>query len=189
MEKKQFPPCLSAERFHLKRHDLANAKNLAATIFALVERNRERLSRFLPWVEMTKTIDDEIRYIEMTHQQWEEFKLFDFGIYRLPDETFMGNAGIHSINWTDRHCEIGYWLGAEFEGQGYVSEAVLLLERQAFALGFERVEIRCASKNDRSARVPTRCGYALEGTLRNNQLLDGVFYDTLVFARLRSDLR
>lgn len=189
MEKKQFPPLLSGQRFQLRRHDVGNVKALASTIFSLVERDRERLGKFLPWVDLTKTWEDEVRYIEMAHQHWEEFKLFDYGIYRQPDDCFAGNIGIHSINWTDNHCEIGYWLAAEFEGQGYISEAVGMLEREAFTLGFQRVEIRCSARNERSANVPIRCGYTLEGTLRQIQFMHGVYYDTLVFARVRSDLR
>jgi RimJ/RimL family protein N-acetyltransferase len=55
------------------------------------------------------------------------------------------------------------------------------------ALGARRVEIRCDSRNLDSARVAERAGFALEGTLHNNEVgTDGTLRDTLIYARLKT---
>ncbi len=99
----------------------------------------------------------------------------------------MGNIGVHTIVWEHGRCEIGYWLLGDFEGRGYMSEAVLALEQACFLHGFHRVEIRCSSQNLRSARVPRRCGYTLEACLREDAWENHQWRDTLVFSKLRGE--
>ena len=69
---------------------------------------------------------------------------------------------VHEISWTERRCEIGFWILGEYEGQGYISEALETVENALFKIGLNRLEIRCSSSNERSARVPRRNGYSLE---------------------------
>lgn len=156
-------------------------------MFLCVDQDRERLRKFLPWVDGTRTLEDEKAYIQMTLEKWESGQLFDYSIYLKADGAYLGNVGIHSIFWEHDRCEIGYWILGRFEGQGYMSEAVRALEATCFETGFHRVEIRCSSKNVRSASIPERLGYRHEGTLREDSLEKGVRRDTLVFAKLRTD--
>lgn len=124
---------------------------------------------------------------KFANRRWEKNELYDYGIFRKSDNLYMGNVGVHSIQWKTEVCELGYWILGDFEGQGYVSEAVRAIEQACFANGFERVEIRCSSVNFRSASVPMRLGFLLEGTLRSNQKDNGIRRNTLLFARLRSE--
>jgi len=101
----------------------------------------------------------------------------------------MGNAGVHSISWENHRCELGYWILGSFEGQGYMAEAVATIEATCFKRGFNRIEIRCSSLNERSASVPKRLGYKLDGVLREEKVEAGRYRDTLVFAKIRSQLR
>ena len=78
----------------------------------------------------------------------------------------MGNLGVHTIAWESRCCELGYWILGDFEGRGYMSEAIIALESVLFELGFQCLEIRCDALNQRSAKLPQRLGYTLEATLR-----------------------
>src|SRR4051794_36674200 len=112
---------------------------MAETMFGYVDSDRARLRAFLPWVDSTRTVEDEYGHIRMTRENWDLHQLLDFGIFRREDELYLGNVGIHSISWQHRRCEIGYWILSRFEGQGYVSEAVHALEKVLFALGFHRI--------------------------------------------------
>lgn len=162
---------------------------MAATMFKYVARDRARLSRFLPWVPFIREVEDEKKYIESALEKWNNGTFFDYGVFDFKDNTYMGNIGIHNINWSDEHLEIGYWILGDFEGKGFISEAVLALEKVVFNLGFNRVEIRCDAANDRSASVPKRCGYQLEGKLReDSKNKDGTFRDSFIFAKIKKDL-
>jgi RimJ/RimL family protein N-acetyltransferase len=100
--------------------------------------------------------------------------------------TVVGGSGLHRFDWEARRFEIGYWVRTRFAGQGYISEAVNAITRFAFThLQANRVEIRCDTRNLRSASVARRCGFLLEGTLRHDTLgIDGDVRDTLVFSKI-----
>ncbi|MDA8243850.1 MAG: GNAT family protein [Elusimicrobia bacterium] len=180
MRQTKFPALIATPRLELRKH----VPELAETMFRYVDQDRDRLRVFLPWVDTTKSVDDETAYIKMTSAGWEKGTFFDYGLFERKSGTYMGNIGVHNIAWAHDRCELGYWILGEFEGKGFVSEAVEALEKVCFALGFHRVEIRCASCNPRSAGVPRRLGYSLDGTLRENCIELGSYRDTLVFGKL-----
>jgi hypothetical protein len=68
-----------------------------------------------------------------------------------------------------------------------MSEAVSALEKACFDLGFHRVEIRCSSKNVRSASVPEKCGYILEGKLKEDVFEMGDKRSTLIYGKLKHE--
>ena len=183
MEKRTLPEQLAGASVLLKRHSLTDA----ALMFSYVNRDRARLRRFLPWVDATKTVADERAYIDLARERWSAAETFDFSLFRHSDGNYLGNLGIHTIAWAHNRCELGYWILGEFEGQGYMSEAVACVESACFAHGFNRIEIRCSSNNARSANIPKRLGYHLDGRLRQDTIEDGEYFDTFIFAKLRSE--
>ncbi|MBC7754310.1 MAG: GNAT family N-acetyltransferase [Moraxellaceae bacterium] len=178
MEKIKFLPQIITERLVLRRHDLDQAE----TVFRYIDQDRQRLRQFLPWVDETKTVDDSRAYIQLTLNEWETSGGFDFGIFRKSDGLYLGNAGVHTIDWINKKCELGYWILGQFEGQGYVSEAVVGLQNAAFDAGFNCVQIRCSTLNIKSASVPKRLNYKLESLIQNDLTEQGVGRDTLVFS-------
>ena len=62
-------------------------------------------------------------------------------------------------------CEIGYWLGVPFWGQGIMPEAVNLLLHHAFIdLGMNKVWCGYYDGNERSKRVQEKCGFQHQWT-------------------------
>ena len=85
---------------------------------------------------------------------------------------------------------VGYWLLPPVRGAGVVTAAVragsrLVLQR----LGWHRVELRHAVENEHSCAVARRCGYRLEGVLRDGMRYpsDGRWSDEHLHARLTGD--
>ena len=183
MEKKNLSEKIIGDYIYLKKHDFA----LASTMFEYVCRDRERLDKFLPWVEYIQTVEDELNYIKSTHQKWDEGILFDYGIFLKDSDTYMGNIAVHSINWQHNNAEIGYWILGDYEGQGHMSEAVLILDSHLFFMGFHRVQIRCSDLNQCSEKVPIRCGYQYEGTAREDAIEKGSYRNTKTFSKLKTD--
>lgn len=146
---------LEGDRIYIKKHSV----DLAEVMFNYVEEDRERLSQFLPWVNFVKSVEDEKEFILTTHKQWAEGTVFGYGIY-LNDNTYIGNFGVHSIKWNHNSAGFGYWILGRYEGKGYMSEAVQLLEKHLFEVGFHRVQIRWSDLNQRSEGVPKRGGQA-----------------------------
>lgn len=165
-------------RIELRKHELSVAKEM----FRLVDADRVRLGRFLPWVAGMHSVSDEEEYVRFSHVEWGEYRLFDYGIFL--EGYYLGNCGVHTIDWENERCELGYWLAGGFEGKGIMTEAVGMLEREMFRIGFHRVEIHCDPENFRSAAVPQRCGYQLEATLRDHKLEGGKRRGTLIWGKL-----
>ena len=78
---------------------------------------------------------------------------------------------------------IGYWLGEEHWGKGYISEAVQELLRYGFnTLHLNLISAYCYPHNLRSRHVLERNGFTYEGTLRQSeQTYDGHIYDELCY--------
>lgn len=110
-------------------------------------------------------------------------------IFLSDRRTYVGGTGLHRMDWSVPRFEIGYWIRSSFEGRGYVSEAVRALTRFALrSLGAQRIEIHCSHRNVRSQRVAERCGFVLEGRLRNQaREPDGQLRDTFVYSLVPED--
>jgi ribosomal-protein-serine acetyltransferase len=183
MEPFYLPEQIAGEQILLQQH----APHEAEILFKAVDTNRERLGKFLPWVDSTQAVQDEKNYIENCLDKWDQQILFAYSLYRKSDLQFLGVGNVHSISWKDERCELGYWILREYEGQGYISDFVRTIEATCFKLGFFRIEIHCDAKNVRSAAIPLRNGYEKEGHLRSDTIVNGKRRGTLIFAKLRTD--
>lgn len=103
------------------------------------------------------------------------------------DEVPIGSIRI-APNHPNRSGEVGLWIGEQFHGKGYGSEAVRLITEMGFReLDLNRLEARIFVGNTGSRRIFEKNGYQLEGTMRQLTLKRGEFRDEWLFARLRSD--
>ncbi|MHB9108302.1 MAG: GNAT family N-acetyltransferase [Armatimonadota bacterium] len=155
-------------------------------LFALTDHNRKHLEPWMLWIHGSTTIEHTRAFIRGALQQFAENCGFHTGIWYCGQLT--GVVGMLPINWSNHSVELGYWLGAEFEGKGLVTMTCRALIEHAFReLGLNRVEIRLASENRRSKAVVERLGFTHEGTLRQAELLNGTLVDIERFALLRGD--
>jgi [ribosomal protein S5]-alanine N-acetyltransferase len=77
---------------------------------------------------------------------------------------------------------IGYWTGASFAGRGYMTEAVGMVCRFAFAeLRLHRIEAACIPDNMASRRVLAKAGFRQEGFAERYLRINGQWRDHLLF--------
>lgn len=82
----------------------------------------------------------------------------------------IGSIGLKmngQTDMTDRNdeCEMGYWLGRPFWGQGIMPEAVREMLRHAFEdMGMQKVWCGYYEGNERSRRVQEKCGFRYQWT-------------------------
>jgi ribosomal-protein-serine acetyltransferase len=160
----------------------------AQAMFNVIDKERERLSRFLLWVPSILSLEDENAYIVKSQKEWEAETRFVWALFNKKDETFMGTISAFNVRKAHRRCEIGYYLSSEFEGKGFLSEALRLLEKEFFVQGMERLQLLIRVNNERSYKAALRNGYTCEGRLRHmvcNE--DGVFEDMFFLSKLRSE--
>lgn len=85
--------------------------------------------------------------------------------------------------------ELGYWMGEEFWGKGYMTEAAERAVRFGFEdMNLEIISIATGPLNKRSQRVIGKLGFAYEGTHRYcYRIYDGSVRDSLYFSMSREE--
>jgi len=82
-------------------------------------------------------------------------------------------------------AEIGYWLGAAYQRQGFMTEAVTAVVRYAFdVMGLHRIHAFTSTSNLSSVAMLEKVGFQQEGVLRQFTLRDGTWDDSAVLAIL-----
>jgi ribosomal-protein-serine acetyltransferase len=157
----------------------------APELQALVEANREYLSRWLPWAPAQALAECE-KFIADAEAQLVRNDGFQVAI--APGSPIVGIVGFHSIDWTNRSTSIGYWLAESAQGRGIMTTAVRALIDHAFGeWSLHRVEIHCAPANRRSRALPERLGFREEATLRETELVEGRWLDSVVYGLLAEE--
>lgn len=182
-------PAFPFERVDIRDRELWLRPLLAADAFALfrlIDGERARLGRWLPWVEETRTERDSARFIaDATEERRRRRSLV---LAMCVEGAIVGTIGLHYVEWFDRSAELGYWVGSRVEGRGYVTRAARLVFDFAFGtVGLHRIVVRCAVGNDRSARVAERLGMQREGLLREAHYVGGRFLDQQLYSILRPE--
>lgn len=109
-------------------------------------------------------------------------------IRQRSDDGFVGWITLNDWNPDFRSAALGYCLARAAWGQGYATEAARALLTWAYdRLDLNRVKAEADTRNDASARVLTKLGFVLEGTQREDCVVDGVVSDTWVFGLLRRE--
>jgi ribosomal-protein-serine acetyltransferase len=152
----------------------------------LIDRNREHLRAWLPWVDATRAVEDLKNFIRGALKQFAQNKGFVAGIWH--EDRLAGVIGYDPIDWENRTTEVGYWLGEEQQGKGLVTAACRALVDHAFGeLGLNRVVISCATENEKSCAIPERLGFRREGIERQAEWLYDRFVDHVTYSALASE--
>lgn len=84
--------------------------------------------------------------------------------------------------------ELGYWIGREYWGHGYCTEAARAVVEFGFAeLALHRVQARHLTRNPASGRVMAKLGMTHEGRLRQHTRKWDILGDVDVYAVLATD--
>jgi ribosomal-protein-alanine N-acetyltransferase len=109
---------------------------------------------------------------------------------RLSDGAFIGWCGLSGWSPDYRSAKLGYCYEAAAWGGGYATEAAEALLAWAFdALDLNRVQAETDTRNQASARVLEKLGFAREGMLREDCVVNGEVSDSWVYGLLRRDWR
>ncbi|MDR3702249.1 MAG: GNAT family protein [Candidatus Sulfopaludibacter sp.] len=160
----------------------------AGEVYAAVERNRQYLREWLPWVDQTHGPDQVRDFILRSLAQFHANEGPSAGIWI--DGGFAGSIGCHRIDWANRSCSIGYWIDAARQRRGVITHCCDVLLAYLFGeLGLHRVVIQCGVGNLRSCAVPQRLGFTREGVARGAEWVNDRWVDLLVWSMLADEWR
>lgn len=122
------------------------------------------------------------------HEHFRQRTLFQWGIARRTDDLVIGTCTLFHIDLSNRRAEIGYALGREHWGKGYMQEALNALLGFSFdKLNMHRIEADVDPNNASSIKTLERLGFRREGYLRERWLVGGEIQDALFYGLLRRE--
>lgn len=110
-----------------------------------------------------------------------------FLVRKKSDKSLIGICNFSGFVWgAFCTCELGYLIGSESEGQGYMSEAcAVALDYIYSEWGVHRVQAVYDVDNTRSAALAKRLGLSVVGTAKDYISLDGSWRDGVIASLVR----
>lgn len=162
------------------------SENDATPLFFAIDRNRKYLRQWLPWLDTSQGPADTLSFIRTALDQFSNNDGFAAGIWYK--DGVVGTIGFHRVDWLNRSVEIGYWLSEDCQGKGIVTKACKAFIDHAFSeWHLHRVQIRCATGNTRSCRIPERLGFVKEGMQRHAEFLYDHYVDLVIYGMLEEE--
>jgi ribosomal-protein-serine acetyltransferase len=153
---------------------------------ALVCKDHEPLSEWLPWVRADYDVETAQNFIKRWLQKLADNDGMVFGIFYQGE--FAGWINYHFWNWYAGRTELGYWLGVDFQGKGIMTRAVQATTTYALTtLKLNRVDALVDVNNEASAAVVKRLGFTLEGVRRQWFRMGDRHVDIAVYYMLAED--
>ena len=157
-------------------------------------RVRELSRAFLtPW-EPTWPADDLTRSafrrrLKRYNEDLRNDLAYAFLIFRDADDAMVGGLTLANIRrGVAQAGSIGYWVGASFARQGYMTAAMRALIPFCFGtLRLHRLEAACIPTNAASVALLEKTGFQREGYARAYLCINGIWQDHLLYARLKDD--
>lgn len=155
-------------------------------MFSLIDSNRPHLKEWLPWVDYIQSVENFMNHIADCKKREAAGTDFAF-VIRMQNE-IVGRAGIHYIDKQNKIASLGYWLGAGFQGKGIITRSCKALIDHCFKdLGMNRVEIKCATGNNKSIAIAEKLNFKIEGIIRQGEFHTDKFFDINLYSMLKDE--
>ena len=181
----EVPTGIETDRLILRPHRTGDGPALHEALVESLADLRKFLW-FLPWIAEEQTPESAEIRCRKSEANFVSRVDLPFLVFEKVTGRLVGSVGLHRTDWQVPKTEVGYWVRTSAAGNGYVTEGVQALVACAFdRLGAQRVELVTDEENIASRKVAERCGFELEGILRNAQRgQDGRLRNACIYARL-----
>ena len=118
--------------------------------------NDKDVIKWLSEIPFPYTLDHAEEFIERSQKDALKLESYNFVIFQ--DKKLIGGIGLSEFN--NKSCQVGYWLGQQYWGNGFATETL----KSILDFGFEQLnleEIYAAYKigNEGSKKVLMKCGF------------------------------
>ncbi len=152
--------------------------------------SREFLTPWEPlWATDSLTRGAYRQRLKMANAEGRAGQGYTLHIFLADEPTLIGAITLAQVRrGVAQMATLGYWIGAPYAGQGYMTESLGLVTHFAFRdLGLHRLEAACLPSNEASQRLLRRLSFREEGLARRYLRINGQWHDHLLFARLADD--
>ena len=125
------------------------------------------------------------RYEQMREQRTGE----TYFLISKSTNTPIGGITVSNIRYgVARNCNIGYWMGEDFAGKGFMKLTVKAVAHHIFDnLKLCRIEAACLPENRRSSKLLESIGFEREGHMRKYLEINGMRHDHILYSLLDTD--
>ncbi len=148
--------------------------------------------------ELYKSLVGPFHYVsQTTEEEWLRQKMayspreVNLAVCITSTKQHIGNFYIREIDWIARNAALHLLIGEpDQRGKGYGTAANRLVVKYAFQdLGLVRLWLPVLEENKPSLSHLEKCGFIVEGRLRQHAFKDGKFKDVLILGICANDLR
>ena len=131
---------------------------------------------------------------EAYEKSWVEKTIFDskdvkLAICLVENDKYIGNVYMTDINMINRSCHSHILIGErEYWGQGYACEALMLaVDYMLNERNIHRIQANILESNIASLKMHEKCGYKVEGILRDAVYKSGRYQNQYVLSLLKEN--
>jgi ribosomal-protein-serine acetyltransferase len=183
----EIPSRLETDRLLIRRYEPGDG----AMYFAVGQKNRPHLQQFEAEniILSAKTQNEAEAIIHDLHADWNARKSFFLGAFDKKNLEFIAQIYVGVVNWNLPEFEVGYFVDVDHQGKGYITESVkAVLDFIFHDLKAQRVCLHTRDTNLASQKVALRCGFFLEGHIRENKRdPDGTVSGDLYYGLLKRE--
>ena len=174
---------LETERLFLRRIN----ENDAEEVLAL--RGNPEIMKYIPR-PLAKTKEDALERIAMIEEKIESNIGINWGITIKGSDKIIGIIGHYRIQPENHRAEIGYMSLPEYNGKGYITEAIKAVVEYGFEeMNLHSIEAVIDPDNIASEKVLQKNGFVKEAHILENELWEGKFWDTIIYSLLKRNFK
>ena len=157
------------------------------------QSSQQHLRPWMPWASPDTTVEDSETWVRRARARWLLGEEWGVSVWR--GDRLVASSGfmLRGRPLEDGTAEIGMWVRAHEAGRGLGTRVLrAMVDWADAAWPFRKLTWLCEGRNRASARVAEKCGFRLEGRLREHgpSVADPAFRDTvLAYGLLPSDPR
>lgn len=174
---------LETKRLFLRRID----ENDVAEVLAL--RGNPEIMKYIPR-PLAKTEENALEHITMINEKIDTNIGINWGITIKGNPKIIGIIGHYRIQPENHRAEIGYMSLPEYNGKGYITEAIKAVVTYGFEqMNLHSIEAVIDPENIASERVLQKNGFVKEAHILENEYWEGKFWDTVIYSLLKRNFK
>ncbi|HEX7304408.1 GNAT family protein [Lentzea sp.] len=127
-------------------------------------------------------------YVQFMTMGWEKNYRWSWAVCDAVTAEVTAGVILHNLDHRLGSAEVSCWTHPAHRGKGVLPTALNAVLGWAFGgAGLHRIVYKHAVENPSSQRVAEKCGFTLEGRLRDNEIIDDQRVDELQWSRLATD--
>lgn len=171
-------PTLETERLILRRLDINDLESMYTM------RTHPEVMKYIP-IPLPQSEEEVKQYIQSIDTRMDSKECVNWVITLKESDVMIGTIGFYRMKLEHYRAETGYMTLPQFNGKGYVTEALQAIINYGFnTMQLHSIEALVDPDNIGSIKVLEKCEFVKEGHIKENWFFNGVFLDTVIYSKL-----